>query len=305
MKEKYSAGIIILSCLLTLFLVSVSPVFAVGPPPGESSAVNGAENYYAGALPPPGFHIIDYTFFYSATKFMGPSGDKDSPPGFHVTALANVIRPIYVADVDVLGANPAWHLIIPIVYQKVSVNGTSSNKFGIGDIYFSPLILGWHREVFHWVAALDIIAPTGSYDIAAVNGNNIGKNHWTFEPAFAISAITKQGFTASAKFMYDIHTENQDTKATCGDQIHIDYSMGYKIHDNWDIGLGGYYLKGLQDDTQDGVKVADSKQEVLAIGPNVRFSKGKLSIVLEPDFEVITKNRTQGIATWLKLVYSF
>ena len=296
MKNKIYWGWVVGSLLL--LSTGLTPALA-----GESSAINGAENYYAGALPPPGFHVIDYTLYYRATDLKDSNGKTNKPPDFSVTAIANVIRPIYVSDAKVLGASPAWHMVIPIVYQKIKAGGVSDSETGLGDIYFSPLLLGWHREVFHWVAGLDIIAPTGKYDVNALS--NIGKNHWTIEPAFAVSAITKQGFTGSAKFMYDIHTENQDTNLTTGDQLHIDYGLGYKVTDNWSLGFGGYWLKGLQNDTQNGVKVADSIQEVFAIGPNVMFTKDKLSIVLQPDFELNAKNRPEGIATWLKVVYSF
>ena len=294
---------------------------------GESSAVLGAENYYAGALPPPGFHIVDYSMFYTADNAKNAAGDDATPPDFKVNVFANVIRPIYVSKAQILGANPAWHVIIPLIHQSVDANGLSDSATGLGDIYVSPLILGWHKDNFHWVAALDIICPTGEYDSKAMA--NIGSNHWTYEPAFAVSYIQPKGFTASAKLMYDVHTKNQDTDYKTGDQFHMDYNLGYQLNDNWAVGIGGYFLKGLKNDSQDvapviddgggdipstkgtssasatSVKVADSKQQVIAIGPSVKYSKGKLSLILEPNFEFKAKNRPEGISTWFKAVYSF
>ena len=116
----------------------------------------------------------------------------------------NIVRPIFVGDAKWLGANPAWHVVVPFVYKHQTTDSMNGTKTGVGDIYFSPLILGWHDAPWHYIAGLDIIAPTGRY--SKTGAVTIGNNHWTFEPAFAVSYIGDD-WTASAKFMYDVHTD--------------------------------------------------------------------------------------------------
>ncbi len=268
----------------------------------SKAQVNGAESFYCGALPPPGFHLLDYINLYYADELKDNHGNK-VPTTFSLNAEAEVIRPLYVADVKVLGANPAWQLVIPIVHEHLEVGGASQSKTGLGDIYMSPIYLGWHSEIFHWVAGMDAIAPTGDYRVGDLV--NIGANRWTFEPVFAISAITKQGFSASAKFMYDVHLINAAIQYQTGDIFHVDYNMAYNFNDNWSAGIGGYWWKELQNDSQYGTELPGTMQEVFGIGPQVKFQKGKFICILQPDFEMDAHNLPQGVSTWLKMVYSF
>ena len=36
-----------------------------------SSAALGVEDWYAGSLPPPGWHLLDYTLYYHASQLKG------------------------------------------------------------------------------------------------------------------------------------------------------------------------------------------------------------------------------------------
>ncbi len=279
----------------------------------QSSAILGTEDYFAGALPPPGFHFIDYLAYYTADELRDADGEK-VPLDFELDVLADVLRPIYVSDIEVLGANLAWHAVIPVVYQAARVKdlGASDYQFGLGDMYFSPFLLGWHSDLFHCVAGLDIIAPTGQYD--REDFASIGNNHWTFEPAAAVSLIHPAGFNADLKLMYDIHTKNTDDddgsggKADylCGQQFHLDYNAGFAVLDHLRLGVCGYYLIGLQNDEQNGDEVEDSKEQVFAVGPSVLFSVcPSLSLTAKAQFETFAENRPRGAMYWLKAVASF
>jgi hypothetical protein len=295
-----------ISAILAFLALVVLPVSIFA---GESSAILGTEDYFAGALPPPGFHFINYLAYYYADELRDENGDKDSMLDFKAHVAADVLRGIYVSDVKILGADLGWHVVVPLVYKdmKLGMGGLTlfdESRASVGDIYFSPFLLGWHSEILHWVVGLDIIAPTGQYnDERAVN---IGSNHWTFEPAVAVSLILPEGLSVDLKLMYDIHTENNDTKETTGQQFHLDYNVGYAVLDNFRLGIGGYYLKGLQDDEVSGTKIPDSKEQVLAVGPTALYSFNPgLHLVAKVQFETEVENRPQGIFSWLKLIYSF
>lgn len=305
MKKTIAAAI-----LVTLAVLPVS-IFA-----GDSSAILGTEDYFVGALPPPGFHFINYLAYYYADELKDYQGDKD-PGDFKANVAAEVLRGIYVSDIEVLGANLGWHVVVPLVYRdmKYAIGGFEmfdESRASLGDVYFSPFLLGWHSDLVHVVAGLDIIAPTGQYN--ADYAVNIGSNHWTFEPAVAISLILPEGFDFDLKLMYDIHTKNTDYMTMAGQtadyqtgqQFHLDYNAGYAVLDNLRLGVCGYYLTGLQDDKLDGDKIANTKQQVLAVGPSAMYSVNQqLHLVAKVQFETQVENRPQGIFSWLKLIYSF
>jgi len=271
---------------------------------GESSSILGAEGYFAGAMPPPGAHFINYLMYYHAGELKNPDGDK-VPVSFTADVAAEVLRGIYISDIEILGANLGWHLIVPFAYMKLDITGmVDDSRASIGDIDFSPFLLGWHTELFHVVAGLDIIAPTGQYN--EDYDVNIGSNHWTFEPALAASMIHPSGISASVKLMYDIHTENTDTDLQTGQQFHFDYNAGYMVVDNLRLGVCGYYLIGVEDDELDGTKISNSKEQVLAVGPSAMYSFNPgLHLIAKVQFETMAENRPEGTKGWLKVIYSF
>lgn len=288
--------------IMAFLLLAGTPAYLFA---GESSSILGAEGYFAGALPPPGAHFINYLMYYHAGELKDHNGDE-VPVDFKADVAAEVLRGIFISDIKILGANLGWHLIVPLVYMKMEIKEMSldESRASIGDIDFAPFILGWHTDLFHFVAGFDIIAPTGQYnkDYAV----NIGCNHWTFEPALAASMIHPSGLSASVKLMYDIHTENDDNDLKTGQQFHLDYNAGYMIVDNFRLGVCGYYLTGLEDDKLDGNKVPDSKEQVLAVGPSAMYSFNPgLHLIAKVQFETMAENRPEGTKGWLKVIYSF
>jgi len=299
------------TCVVVLAGVAALPVRADMPAAGArstSSAVLGAEGWYAGALPPPGLHLLDYTLYYRAHELKGRKGrhvDGFPLTDYEVRVIANVIRPIYVSDRTIFGANPAWHAVIPIMAMKQTTDVFKDSMEGVGDIYVSPLILGWHRPPWHYVAGLDVIMPTGHY--SKHDFTTIGHNHWTFEPAFAISYIGQSGFSASTKLMYDMHTEDHSLDYKEGDQFHLDYNVGCSFGANkeWKVGVCGYFLTSLEEDKSNSRRVKGSEESVFAVGPTVAYQKGKWLVALKVQKELEAENRPKGIASWIKVCYSF
>ena len=298
--------------LLALAVLIVSPALADDKPAPKSkstsSAILGAEGWYAGALPPPGFHVLDYTLYYTAHELKGQDGGHVSAPPFSdydARVVAQVIRPLYVSDKKLLGGNMLWHAVIPLVAKRQSSDFFKDSMEGLGDVYVSPLTLAWHKPPFHWAAGLDVIMPTGDYSDTDIT--TIGNNHWTFEPAFAASYMAKSGFCASTKLMYDYHTEDHDLDYQEGEQFHLDYNVGYRFGPKkaWKAGLGGYWLTSLEEDELNGNSLNNSEEAVWAIGPTVGFDSPPWSVALKAQDEFAAQNRPQGTSYWLKVIYSF
>ncbi len=310
MKRLIVVGVLVAVGLLMVLIQPGQAAF--------SSAVLGTEDFMAGALPPPGFHYINYVWYYQANKMLDNSGNDVSSPGFKAWSIANVFRPIYVAPVTILGANPAWHAVIPLAYRQVKSDVYDFTAKGIGDAYVSPLILGWHWPKAHLIAGLDVIMPTGQYD-----ENNymktLGNNHWTFEPAVAGTAILPAGFMANAKLMYDFHTKNPDFMAAADDDLvmrkhdyqtgqafHADYCVDYGLLQNLRLGIAGFYLKSTTEDKFDDTNQPDSKEQLFAIGPAISYAPmERLNLSFKWLAEAAARNHTEGNNLWFKLVYSF
>jgi hypothetical protein len=277
---------------------------------------NGAEGFWMGAVPPPGVYYLNYDLLYSSHRYNdNSSGEVDAGPlkGFTIDVFANVSRFLYVSRVNVFGGSWAAHVFIP--YQDINFKSAGDNCHvsGLGDIIIDPFVVAWHRENLHMVSGIDIYCPTGDYEPG--RAANLSANAFVYEPAFAVTYMTPlKGFTASAKFMYDIPEANKEFthpflpvsgELKYGQEFHFDYSLDYMINSEWKVGVGGYYLQQTTDDKLEGARIDNSKGRVFAVGPGVEYSKGKFITSFRTQLEMSAHNRAEGIANWLKVIYIF
>lgn len=282
-----------------LLLVGAVCMFGAGASATELGGgcyPNGAEDFMAGALPPPGTYFVNYMTYYAANKFRSSL----MPPDFKVEAFANVFRLVHVTPQTVLGGSWAMHVFLPVAYVDVRAGGASDNKMGVGDIIVDPFILGWHSKNWHTTVGLDIYLPTGAYSVTDLA--NIGRNYWTIEPVAAFTYLGDTGFEVSAKVMYDFNTENNDTDYHSGQELHMDYTVGKHLSKNVALGLGGYWYVQTTDDEQTGVTVDGFKGNAFGIGPQVKWDCGKMSFVLKYQKEFSVSNRPEGDKFWFKFI---
>ncbi len=273
---------------------------------GGGAYPNGAEGFMAGAVPPPGFYYLNYLNHYGADKLMDNNGNEIGD--FELKAIANVSRFVYTSPIKILGGYWGGQVIIPLVTldAKLSINPGPGKVFddsdsGLGDIVIDPFLVSWHSKNWHQAIGLDIILPTGSYD--KNRPVNVGRNYTTFEPIYAVTYISDDGWDLSGKFLYDFNTKNDDTNYKSGEEFHFDYAIGKQIDKAWKVGVGGYYYKQTTDDENNGVEVANNRGQVFAMGPQVQYNKGKLSFIGKYQIETNVKNRPKGNKAWFKLIW--
>lgn len=270
---------------------------------GGSTYPNGAENYLSGAMPPPGLYSQFFVGHYEADTLRGNDGSK-VPVDLRIRANSIAPRLIWVTEQQVLGASLAFHALVPLVDLKVSINGHSQSKQGLGDVIFGPA-LGYHlSEKMHAIVALDLLAPTGRYE--RHDQTNIGRNYWGIEPVLALSYIDPAGWNLDAKIMYDFNLKNDDTDYRSGQELHVDYALGWGLGNGWVVGVGGYVYRQTTDDRQYGERIDDNKGRVFAVGPSVKYTNPNgwfLTAKWEQETQV--RNRAEGQAYWMKLTVPF
>ncbi len=265
----------------------------------------GAENFTCCALPPPGVYGMVWGEHLSADNARGNSGQVVTPATFSVKANAVVPRVVWITDTQVAGAALGFHAILPLVNLDVKVApGTAQSKTGIGDMTLGA-VLGWHHsDRLHSVLALDVYAPTGSYDKTDVA--NIGRNYWAIQPVAGLSYINPTGFNADLKAMWTYNLKNHDTDYRSGQELILDYALGWGLGNGLTLGVGGYAYQQITDDRQYGATVADNKGRAFAIGPSVRYDSGKgwfVNAKFQQDNAV--RNRADTSIFWLKAVFPF
>ena len=147
---------------------------------GPDQYPNGAENFLAGALPPPGNYFINYLGYYRG-DYRDNNGDKMS--GLKINATFNALRYVFVSNYKLFGGDWGMHAIVPFVYQNMDTlfpaigNGS---VFGLGDITIDPIIIGWHFPPdWHITVGLDINCPPARYSSTDPT-DSIGANYYSF-----------------------------------------------------------------------------------------------------------------------------
>jgi hypothetical protein len=298
----YFSKLIILMAFVVTLLLAGTPLYATEG--GGSHYPGGNEDFMAGALPPPGMYPILYGLNYTADTLKDNNGNN-VPIGFKLDVNALVFRFVHVTKMKLFGADVAWHAIVPLVDQNVKIDAYRLDKksSGVGDIEFSPLILGWHfSKNTHLIATVDFMAPTGSYD--KMDPSSIGRNYWTIAPIIASTYISDGGFEVSGKFQYFFNTENTDTKYTSGNELLLDYLVGQHVG-NWNFGVNGFIHKQINNDEMNDVTVQNNKIQTVSVGPAVQYNYKNMFFNAKYQWDTNVLNGPEGQKLWLKFMYAF
>lgn len=186
--------------------------------------------------------------------------------------------------------------------RSVGQSDTASNLF---DIYFSPIIAGYHfSETSHMALSLNIWAPTGKYN--ANDMANPSLNNWTFVPQVAYTKIfPDSGFQLDTVAGLQFYTRNNATDYRNAPIFSMDV-MGRKTFSN---GVAaGLILGTIQQLGDDKGPTADRlngfKGRDWALGPIVTYDrkladKRSLSLSLRWVPTISSTNRLDSNSTFM------
>lgn len=260
----------------------------------------------------PGLLFQETISYYDANDFT--DGEGGNIPGDNeVEAIVALTQFSLVTKKPLLGGFYGAEVLLPIVDVDVDTGfGPKGSPSGMGDLIISPFIIQWmHGKLFdkpYWHRLnFDFILPTGDYD--SDKSVNIGSNVVSINPYYAFTLEASPKFEISGRLHYLWNSENDnphprlaadDTQP--GQAFHVNYAASYAFLPGWRAGLAGYYLKQLTDHQIDGRDIANSKEQVFAIGPGISYAAKGQFFNLNAYFESNAENRTEG--TNITLRYS-
>lgn len=294
------------------FLVFCGLVFGSGASMAASGHYsNGGEGIRAASVPPPGgsgFYWKMYNMFYTADNMRG-NGRGKAPGNFDVSVYALANRFIYSSNIEVLGGNLLFDIIVPLVYTDISYKGLGpasfgDNQWGLGDIFIEPLFIGWHGERWDATAAFGAYLPTGDFDDSKPASPGMGFTTFMFTLGGTVYFDEQKTWSASLLSRYQIHTEQDETNITPGNHFSFEWGVGKNIH-GFDIGLAGYSLWQVTKDSGSGS--SDNTEQAHAVGPEIgyTFKDIGLNVALRSLWEFQNKNKAQGNMTSLNFTYAF
>jgi len=271
---------------------------------GSDTIGEGAEAFFAGALPPAGLYGLLYYTHYHASRFNDSHGNN-SVPGFKLDADVLIPRVVWMSNLSVLGGRYGAYAVLPMEHLALDAGGASFDRTNLGDLIVSPALVAWGDGSLRTVAALEFVLPTGQYD--ANSPLNTGKHYYTVRPVFGISWFPVPGFEMSAKVTYSFNSMNTATDYHSGQLFHFDYGASYAVTTKARVGIAGYLVKQTTDDTQHDASVNGDgfRGQVFAVGPGFRYEFAKGSIDVRVVKEFFVRNRASGEAVWAKAVIPF
>jgi len=265
---------IVLAC--SFLALAAGPAAAVET--GFSIYPKGMADFMSGVLPPqPGVYLSNiYYHFNGSTDAAVRNGITEFGVGMSLDA--GFVRGTYVTDTDYLGARYAMGGAIAVAGTGIDANlvgpkGAATfhgGNSGFADSFFTPVMLGWDNDKWHWNTSFSLYLPTGGYERGQVN---IGRNVVGFMPGGALTWFDPaSGWDVSGALTFVSMTRNDATDYQSGDLLHFDWAIGNHVTPNWEIGLAANLVQQLSADSGSGARLGAFKAQSFGLGPAVNYS---------------------------------
>jgi hypothetical protein len=302
--------------LAMIFLMGL-PKIGLAWEGGKSLYQPGIRGPMMGALPPPGVYFNNAFFFYSGSVAARPEG-RFITTNVNADAIVDMMGLTYVTKYKPAGAQFGMSALFPAVaHVNLSGDVATPNKgsirrekgiTGIGDLYLSPFMLGWHSGNFHYLWDVGVFLPTGKYSELSIV--NIGKNRFGFQTDFGFTYFDpKLGPQVNVYTGFTVPLENTANDYLSGADWHMDYSGLYVWPFRLAVGLQGYIQQQITPDSGSGALLGDFKGRLLGMGPvisyDARIKTFNLNLNVRYFHEFLTKNTFSGDGLWFSLGFGF
>jgi anthranilate 1,2-dioxygenase (deaminating, decarboxylating) large subunit len=290
-----------------LLLALHAPAWGFNQPPANLSATTFMDG---GA--PSGFYYINYSILTNGRRAVNKDGSTIDG-GARVQAFVQVHQFYWLTEKRFLGGKLALDVAAPVVALTASgtlfnVVPVTANGAGMGDMLVGPA-LHWDggtllgRPFFQRVES-DLILPTGKYNKNKTA--NPGSNHWSVDSFYSFFWLFADKWETSWRFWYAYHGKNPDTAVQPGQRVHVNYAVSRELFiPRLRVGAAGYALRQINDDKIAGIRQADSRERVVAIGPGLVYGGQGLTAMLSHPIEFWGQNRFVGARTTLQLIHKF
>ena len=121
----------------------------------------------------------------------------------------------------------------------------------------------------------------------------------------AVTEPLGHGFINCDALWCEIHSEQEDTDWTPGNDFHFEWGLAKTLDKIWDVGLVGYCRWQVTDDSGSGS--VDDREEAYAIGPEVSVFMPNygLGVSLRSLWEFENKLGSEGHVTTLMIMKAF
>lgn len=266
-----------------------------------------------------GYYMRNDLFYHDASIGARPLGGMIDAGGDQ-QVVGNLVKLAYISDFTILGGRYNAAVAIPLILNaKVSGNAggigfdifRTGDVSGLGDIYITPIALGWNWGNHHLNANLSFVAPTGGYDTSSLL--NTGRNYWSFDPTINFTWLDpNRGHEVTFVLGYMMNEENPDTEYTTGNEMHLDWTIAQHFSKSFAVGVTGYWYKQTTDDKGNIpplFKEENFKGSGVGVGPAIlyteKFGERDISFIAKWIADIDSENRMDGDIVMFSAAFKF
>lgn len=203
-------------------------------------AIPGFHGSEFAVAPPLGLSYENATVFYTSSQMTDQNGNETGSGS--ISSFSNHNTLTYNTPWLIFGANLALRARIPFVNSEPNAHTTNitSDGIGLGDIYLQPLSLYWegNRHLFNFGYAYWL--DTGQFTPGA--RDNLGKGFTSHEVSLGMTyyPTAKHDWHMSLLGRYEFHDKLEGADLDPGDDIVIDWSVGKRLNERWNVSAVGY-----------------------------------------------------------------
>ena len=218
-----------------------------------------------------------------------------------INSLSGLTHIAWLSNRRLIGAWYGVEVVGVAAHVNAGANGTAA---GWGNTTVSPFILQWNEQKVGRVridqrVVLDFDLPTGEYQ--RDSNVNLSSHAFTVHPYYAMTAFPRKNLETSWRVHYlwngtnnspPFDTHSLSTQA--GQAVHFNATIGYGFpHGLW-VGANGYFLKQVTAPRINGLSIANSPEQVAAIGPGCVWASKRYLLYANAYHEFGAENRPQG-----------
>ena len=222
----------------------------------EGHFIPGLQSSRDNAAKATGYEFKLNSFYYSSDRYKNSDGDKVSslPAGGsqfepNVDIFGFIPSFSYRSNFKILGAK--YGASIAPYFGTTSIGAStivassgvepSDSNFGIGDLYFQPLLLVWGQKKGDFAFSYGVHAPVGEFDNN--DRDNIGLGYWSNEIELTALGYWDENKVTAFSFMgtFEINSEQRGSDYRPGNNMAIELGISHKATEMIDFGVTAYH----------------------------------------------------------------
>lgn len=197
----------------------------------------------AGTQPDTGLYVADRFIFYGSGEVFDRNGER-IPVDLDIDAFANGVGIAGTYQLTRFATFVNASFAVPIARVRITSDRpeASIDRFGLADLYFQPIRLGWRLPHLDLVTGYAAYIPTGSFSPGQHGG--VSRAQWSHEFSLGGTLYFKRdkSWQLSALSSYE-HNERKDgIDLTRGDTVQIQGGAGTTMFRLVSVGVVGYAL---------------------------------------------------------------